>query len=199
MTAASPEPTAATSGATAAPKPPRRGLARRAAAWLYPRKRLQVGLLLAGPVGWLAIAYFGSLFVLLLNAFWAKDAFTGNVEPFDWSLKAFQDLANNEVYRFIAVRTVVMAALVTLADAIVAFPIAYYMARIAKPRTRNLMVVAILMPLWASYLVKVYAWRTILQGNGFLEWLLGPSGSRVPASMRSPTRGSSSATYGCRT
>lgn len=137
-------------------------------------------MLLAGPVGWLAIAYFGSLFVLLLNAFWAKDAFTGNVEPFDWSLKAFQDLANNEVYRIIAVRTVIMAALVTLTDAILAFPIAYYMARIAKPRTRNLMVVAILMPLWASYLVKVYAWRTILQGNGFLEWLLGPLGLQGP-------------------
>ena len=96
------------------------------------------------------------------------------------SLKAFQDLANNEVYRIIAVRTVIMAALVTLTDAILAFPIAYYMARIAKPRTRNLMVVAILMPLWASYLVKVYAWRTILQGNGFLEWLLGPLGLQGP-------------------
>jgi putative spermidine/putrescine transport system permease protein len=165
--------------AAPAPAAPR-GVARRVAAWLYPHKRLQVGLLLAGPVGWLAIAYFGSLFVLLLNAFWAKDAFTGNVKPFDWSLRAFQDIAGNEVYRIIAVRTVVMAALVTLTDAILAFPIAYYMARIAKPRTRNLMVVAILMPLWASYLVKVYAWRTILQGNGFLEWVLGPFGIQGP-------------------
>jgi putative spermidine/putrescine transport system permease protein len=73
-----------------------------------------------------------------------------------------------------------MAALVTVTDALLAFPIAYYMARVASPRTRNLLVVAILLPLWASYLVKVYAWRTILQGNGFLEWVLTPLGITGP-------------------
>jgi putative spermidine/putrescine transport system permease protein len=159
---------------------PRPGLARRIATWLYPRRRLQIGLLLAGPVGWLAIAYFGALFILLLNAFWAKDAFTGKVEPFDWSLAAFNELFSNDVYRTIAIRTVGMAALVTVTDAALAFPIAYYMARVASPRTRNLLVVAILLPLWASYLVKVYAWRTILQGNGFLEWVLTPLGITGP-------------------
>jgi putative spermidine/putrescine transport system permease protein len=159
---------------------PRPGLARRIATWLYPRRRLQIGLLLAGPVGWLAIAYFGALFILLLNAFWAKDAFTGKVEPFTWSLAAFNELLSNDVYRTIAIRTVGMAALVTVTDALLAFPIAYYMARVASPRTRNLLVVAILLPLWASYLVKVYAWRTILQGNGFLEWVLTPLGITGP-------------------
>src|SRR5262245_55193606 len=159
---------------------PRPGIVRRIATWLYPRRRLQIGLLLLGPVGWLAIAYFGALFILLLNAFWAKDAFTGKVEPFAWSLAAFSELASNEVYRTIAIRTVGMAALVTVTDALLAFPIAYYMARVASPRTRNLLVVAILLPLWAAYLVKVYAWRTILQGNGFLEWLLTPFGITSP-------------------
>ena len=141
----------------------------RVATWLYPRRRIQLAALLSGPLGWLAIAYLGALVVLLLNAFWAKDAFTGRVEPFAWTLDAFADIAANDVYRTIAVRTVVMAALVTLTDVVLAFPIAYYMARVASPRTAGMLVIAVLMPLWAAYLVKVYAWRTILQGNGLLD------------------------------
>jgi putative spermidine/putrescine transport system permease protein len=170
---------------TTAPPPddsvrPRPGLGRRLATWLHRHPRLQVGILLAPPLAWLVIAYFGALFILLLNAFWEKDAFTGQVEPFAWSLDAFRDLANNEVYRTIAIRTVAMAILVTVTDALLAFPIAYYMARVASPRVRNMLVVAVLTPLWAAYLVKVYAWRTILQGNGFLEWILGPLGIEGP-------------------
>jgi putative spermidine/putrescine transport system permease protein len=137
-------------------------------------------LLLAGPLGWLAIAYLGSLLILLVNAFWDKDAFTGRVQPFSWTLEAFEALFTTEVYRTVALRTILMAALVTITDALLAFPIAYYMARIASPRTRGLLVIAVLMPLWAAYLVKVYAWRTILQGNGFLEWLLTPLGIEGP-------------------
>ena len=158
----------------------RPGLTRRIATWLYPRKGLQAALLLGGPLGWLVIMYLGALFILLLSAFWEKDAFTGNVEPFSWSLDAFQSIANNEVYRTIAIRTVGMAILVTLTDVVLAFPIAYYMARIASPRKRGMLVVAVLMPLWAAYLVKVYAWRIVLQGNGFLEWVLGPFGVAAP-------------------
>jgi len=156
------------------------GLARRLATWLHPRRRLQLRLLLAGPLGWLAIAYLGSLVILLLNAFWAKDAFTGKVEPFAWTLDAFRALFANEVYATVAIRTVLMAILVTITDALIAFPIAYYMARIASPRVRGILVIAVLMPLWAAYLVKVYAWRTILQGNGFLEWALTPFGVPSP-------------------
>ena len=156
--------------------PARRSLAHRISTWLYPRKRIQLAGLLAGPLGWLTIAYLGALIILLLNAFWAKDAFTGKVEPFAWTLDAFTSLFEGEVYRTIAVRTVGMAALVTLTDVLLAFPIAYYMARVASPRMRGLLVIAVLMPLWAPYLVKVYAWRTILQGNGFMEWILGPLG-----------------------
>ncbi len=159
---------------------PQPGLAHRLSTWLYPRRRIQLGALLAGPLGWLAIAYLGALFILLLNAFWAKDAFTGKVEPFAWTLDAFTSLFENEVYRTVAVRTVGMAALVTITDAVLAFPIAYYMARVASPRVRGLLVIAVLMPLWAAYLVKVYAWRTILQGNGFMEWALSPFGVESP-------------------
>ena len=151
-------------------------LRRRLSVWLHARRRVQLALLLTTPIGWLAIAYLGSLAILLLSAFWTKDAFTGNVEPFTWTLKAFELLFQGEVYRTVAVRTIVMAILVTLTDALLAFPIAYYMARIASPRIRNAMVIAVLLPLWAAYLVKVFAWRTILQGHGLLEWLLTPLG-----------------------
>ena len=165
-----------------APKPgdAQRGAGHRIATWLYSRPRVQLGALLSGPLGWLTIAYLGALFVLLLNAFWEKDAFTGRVEPFAWTLDAFEDIVANEVYRTIAVRTVAMAVLVTLTDILLAFPIAYYMARIASPRMRGALVIVVLMPLWAAYLVKVYAWRTILQGNGFLEAILGPFGVEGP-------------------
>ncbi len=168
--------------ATDTPAPDLRSpsLARRLAIWLFGRRRLQLGLLLFLPLAWLVIVYLGSLFVLLLSAFWEKDTFTGNVEPFAWSLKAVETLLNEDVYRTVAIRTLVMAALVTLTDALLAFPIAYYMARVASPRVRNALVVAVLMPLWAAYLVKVYAWRTILQGNGLLEAVTEPFGIGQP-------------------
>ena len=165
---------------TTQPTRPGTGLVRRITGWLYPRPRLQIAGLLATPLGWLGIAYFGALFILLLNAFWAKDAFTGRVEPFAWTLDAFVELFSNDVYRTVAVRTVIMAIAVTVTDALLAFPIAYYMARVASPRTRGMLVVAILMPLWAAYLVKVYAWRTILQGGGLVDWFLGAFGMAGP-------------------
>ncbi len=156
------------------------GRLRRFAAWLHPRPATQARLLLAGPLGWMVLAYLGSLFILLLGAFWEKDSFTGQVEPFVWSLDAFEDILSNEVYRTIAIRTIGIAAAVTLTDALLAFPIAYYMARVASPRVRGMLVVAILLPLWAAYLVKIYAWRAILQGNGILEWVLSPFGVDAP-------------------
>jgi putative spermidine/putrescine transport system permease protein len=159
---------------------PRSSPVRRLAVWLYPRRRLQLGSLLLLPLGGLVIAYFGALFILLLNAFWAKDAFTGQVEPFSWTLQAFQELASNEVYRTVAIRTVGVAIAVTITDALLALPIAYFMARIASPRLRGILVVAVLLPLWASYLVKVYAWRTILQGGGLVDWAFGWFGMSGP-------------------
>jgi putative spermidine/putrescine transport system permease protein len=131
-------------------------------------------------MSWMVLAYLGSLTILLLSAFWDRDAFTGQVEPFAWSFDAFESLIGNPVYTTIAVRTITIAAAVTITDILLAFPIAYYMARIASPRMRGILVVAVLLPLWAAYLVKVYAWRAILQGNGFLEWLLTPFGVDAP-------------------
>jgi putative spermidine/putrescine transport system permease protein len=159
---------------------PSRSPLRRLSAWLHAHRKVRLGLLLVTPLGWLVIVYLGSLFVLLLNAFWEKDAFTGQVIPFSWSLDAFEKLASDPVYRTVALRTIGMAALVTVTDILLAFPIAYYMARIASPRKRGLLVIAVLMPLWAAYLVKVYAWRTILQGRGLAEWLLTPLGLSAP-------------------
>lgn len=154
--------------------------ARRLAAWLHSRPRTQLWLLLALPLAWLVVVYLGSLFILLLNAFWTSDPFTGKVNPFDWSLAAFEQIIGNDVYRTIASRTLGMAALVTVTDAVLAFPIAYYMARIASPRMRGLLVVAVLLPLWASYLVKIFAWRTVFLGNGLVAWLLAPFGVQGP-------------------
>jgi putative spermidine/putrescine transport system permease protein len=169
-----------TTATASAPVAVPRSLPRRVAIWLHARKRLQLLLLLALPVGWILVAYLGSLFILLMNAFWDKDSFTGAVIPFQWTSEAFESLFRNEVYRTVAVRTLVMAVLVTLTDALLAFPIAYYMARIASPRVRNALVIAVLMPLWAAYLVKVFAWRTILGGNGLVDVVLEPFGIDGP-------------------
>jgi putative spermidine/putrescine transport system permease protein len=136
-------------------------------------------LLLAGPVGWLVIAYLGSLAVLFVAAFWRLDTFSGQVVQ-DYGLQNFQTLVENDVYRSIVFRTVLIAAAVTVTDAILAFPIAFYMAKVARPRMRALLVVAVLMPLWSSYLVKVYSWRIILAEDGILNWTLGPLGLSGP-------------------
>jgi putative spermidine/putrescine transport system permease protein len=128
----------------------------------------------------MVIVYLGSLAYLLLNAFWTSDAFTGRVNQFDWSLDAFAQILGNQAYVSIALKTLGIALLVTVTDAIIALPIAYYMARIASPRTRRLLVIAVLMPLWASYLVKIFAWRAIFQGNGLLSWVLAPFGIPAP-------------------
>jgi putative spermidine/putrescine transport system permease protein len=169
-----------TTSSAPATAPAAAGRLRRFSGWLHSRPRTQWRLLLAAPLAWMVLVYLGSLVVLLLSAFWDTDSFTGQVQPFAWSLDAFEELATNSVYRTIAVRTVAVAVAVTLTDALLAFPIAYYMARVASPRTRRFMVVAVLMPLWAAYLVKVYAWRVILQENGFLEWILTPLGIDAP-------------------
>jgi putative spermidine/putrescine transport system permease protein len=145
---------------------------------LRPRARLSG--LLAAPITWMVVVYLGALFILLLNAVWAKDAFTGRVEPFSWSLSAFETIFKSPVYMTIATRTVSIAVLVTITDALLAIPVAYYMARIASPSRRRLLVVAVLIPLWAAYLVKVYSWRVILQGNGLVDEVLEPFGIDGP-------------------
>jgi putative spermidine/putrescine transport system permease protein len=149
------------------------------AASLHGRPRLQLGLLLSGPLGWLGLAYLGSLVVLFAAAFWHLDAFSGEVVK-GFSFQNFQTLWEGDVYRTIALRTFAIAAAVTVTDALIALPIAFYMAKVASSRTRGLLLVAVLMPLWSSYLVKVYAWRTILAEDGILNWALAPLGLHGP-------------------
>ncbi len=149
------------------------------AASLWRRPRLQLSLLLAGPIGWLVIAYLGSLAVLFLAAFWQLDAFSGKVVH-SYGVQNFQTLIQEPVYRSIVVRTVLIAAAVTVTDALLAFPIAFYMAKMASPKIRALLVIAIVMPLWSSYLVKVYTWRIILAEDGILNWALEPFGLKGP-------------------
>jgi putative spermidine/putrescine transport system permease protein len=155
--------------------PPREGLGRRLSTFLYRHPRVRLALLLALPVGWMVLVYLGSLVVLLMAAFWDIDPFTGELVR-TFTLENFQALFERPVYRDVAIRTILMALSVTVACVILAFPIAYYMARVASPRTRNLLVVAILLPLWASYVVKVLAWRTILSDGGTVNWALDPFG-----------------------
>src|SRR6266480_6142645 len=157
----------------------RRSVGRRLAGLFHRRPRLQVGALLAGPVGWLVIGYLGSLAVLLVAAFWGVSALTGEVSQ-TFSLDNFKTLVDTPVYRTIAWRTVRVAGLVTITDAVLAFPIAFYMAKMASRRVRAALVVGILMPLWSFYLVKVYAWRTMLSADGVINWALQPVGLHGP-------------------
>jgi putative spermidine/putrescine transport system permease protein len=152
---------------------------RRLMGFLWRRPRLQLGLLLSGPMGWMVVAYLGSLAVLFVASLWRLDDFSGQLVK-EYGLQNYQTLAEGDVYRQIVIRTVLIAAAVTITDAILAFPIAFYMAKVATPRVRSLLVIAVLMPLWASYLVKVYAWRIILGEEGILNWALGPIGLKGP-------------------
>jgi putative spermidine/putrescine transport system permease protein len=151
------------------------GPGRRLSTFLFHHDRLRLWLLLGPPLAWLVLVYFGSLFVLLLASFWDTDPFTAEIVH-TFTLENFRDILTTPVYRDVAVRTIAMAIAVTLADIVLAFPIAYYMARVASPRVRDLLVIAVLMPLWANYLVKAYAWRTILSEGGIINWAIGPFG-----------------------
>jgi putative spermidine/putrescine transport system permease protein len=157
----------------------KRSVSRRLADLFHGRPRFQVGALLSGPLAWLVAGYLGSLAVLLVAAFWQVSPLSGELVK-GFSLDNFKTLAQEPVYRSIAFRTITIAALVTLTDALLAFPIAFYMAKVASRRTKAVLVVAVLMPLWASYLVKVYAWRQMLSTDGVINWALNPLGVHGP-------------------
>ena len=159
--------------------PPRPRLGRRVSAFFHRHPRVRLAALLALPVAWLVGVYIGSLASLLVASFWQTDPFTSEVVH-TFTLDNFRNLWERDVYRNVAWRTIRMAAMVTVADAVLAFPIAYYMARVASRRTRGILIVAVVMPLWASYLVKAYAWRTMLAHEGALNWALAPLGLAGP-------------------
>lgn len=149
--------------------PGRDGLLARLSDALWRRPTLFLILLLAPPALWLGIIYLGSLFALLAQSFFSIDEFSGLIN-YEFTLKTYRELfipANLDII----VRTTLMAACVTLAAAVVAFPIAYYAARYARGKWKALFYLGVMLPLWSSYLVKVYAWKLILAKEGILNWI----------------------------
>ncbi|WP_225849081.1 ABC transporter permease [Streptomyces sp. HPF1205] len=146
---------------------------------LHRRPRLRLALLLSAPLAWLVVAYLGALAALFLSAFWTTDPFTSDVVR-TWTTANFREVLTTSVYWHVALRSLGTALAVTAVDVVVAFPIAFWTARVAAPRHRHLLVVAVLTPLWASYLVKAYAWRTVLSADGPLDWALKPFGLNGP-------------------
>jgi putative spermidine/putrescine transport system permease protein len=143
------------------------------------RPGLRVGLLLTPPMLWLGVAYLAALAALLITSLWTQNDFTGNIERV-WTFDNFHDLFTIPVYRTITLRTIGIAALVTVVDAVLAFPIALFMAKVASQRWQRVLVIAVLMPLWASYLVKAYAWRGMFSSSGFVESIAAPFGLGTP-------------------
>jgi len=133
--------------------------------WLRPL------VLLTPPVGWFVVIYLAALVTLLITAFWTIDPFTTQIVQ-SWNLDNFRIIITDSTYWSIIGRTVGIATLVTATDAVLAFPFAYFMARVATRRVQTLLFAAVLLPLWASYLARVYAWILILNHSGVLNWSL---------------------------
>ena len=197
---------------TAAVAERERGLAGAISDVFFARPQLLTFLLLAPPLLWIGIVYIGSLFALLLQSFYSLDDFSG-VVVHEFTLSTYTQLFEGANVQII-LRTVTMAALVTLTSAVIAFPIAYYAARYARGWTKALFYLAVMMPLWSSYLVKVYAWKLILAKEGIITWFANGSASRLAARRHSgdcrssaahrfrsaiSARSWSSSTSGCRT
>jgi putative spermidine/putrescine transport system permease protein len=165
--------------AATGPAPRPRPVGRRIASFFYRHPRLQLGGLLIAPAAWLIVLYLGSLILMLVTSFWSYSAST-NVIDRSLTLENYVEIAQSQAVVTVILRTVLMAALVTVGCAVIAFPIAYYMARVASPRVRRLLVVAVIVPLWASYVAKIYAWRLIFSEQGVLNWAIEPIGLRGP-------------------
>lgn len=142
----------------------------RVSTYLYQRPRLALVLLLGPPMIYMLVVYLGSLFALLINSFYYLEEFTGLVVR-EFTLRTYAQIfepANREIF----MRTAAMAAAVTVVDALIAFPLAYYIAKFASPRLKTWLIIAVTIPLWSSYLVRVYAWKLILAKEGILSWFI---------------------------
>ena len=167
-----------------APKPsgvptPRRGVGRQTSSFLTTHPRTRLALLLSAPLFWLGVVYIVALVLLLVTAFWTVDSFTGEISQ-EWTLDNIITVLTGSLYQTVTLRTLGVALAVTLIDVLLALPIAFFMAKVASPRMQRILVIAVLTPLWASYLVKAYAWRSVLSQDGILEWLLAPFGGSTP-------------------
>ena len=150
------------------------------ATWMHNRPKFRLAALLVAPGLWLVVAYLGALGALLVTAFFTIDSFTGNVIP-KFNLGNFHDMLTDPAYRNVALRTLGIAGSVTVICSLFAIPMAFFMAKIARPKSQKILVALVLTPLWASYLVKIYAWRSMLEpGTGVIDWLLGPIGIHSP-------------------
>jgi putative spermidine/putrescine transport system permease protein len=147
----------------------------RVSAALFRRPWLRAGVLLSAPGAWFVLIYLAALLLLFLSALWTVEPFTGKLVH-HWTLSNFETLFTVSAYRTVALRTIAIAAAVTVTDIILAVPFAFFAARIASKRMRAALFVAVLIPLWSSYLVRVFAWRLILAKNGILNWTLGNIG-----------------------
>lgn len=142
----------------------------RVSTYLYRRPQLVLWLLLGPPLMYMLVVYLGSLLNLLVYSFYRLDEFTGLIVR-EFTLSTYAqifNIANREIF----MRTTLMAAAVTVADAVIAFPLAYYIAKFASPRLRTWLIIAVTIPLWSSYLVRVYAWKLILAKEGILSWFI---------------------------
>jgi putative spermidine/putrescine transport system permease protein len=153
----------------------RRGVLGRASLTLFRHPRLKLVLTLLPPLAWMVVIYLSAIGFMLLTSLWRLDSLSSevvrdlNVQNYIGPLGAY----TADFYRAISLRTLGMAAAVTTTDLLFAFPLAYFMARVATPRARNALVLAVTMPLWANYMVRLVAWRTALAGRGPVDELLG--------------------------
>jgi putative spermidine/putrescine transport system permease protein len=159
-----------TAPATTEPSTPRR-----ISAALFRHPRTKLALMLTPPLGWLAIVYLITLSLLLVTSFWRLNVLTSEIEHV-WGVQNYQTLFSQSVYRTIVLRTVGMAVAVTITDLALAFPISYFMARMASSRLRAILTLAIVLPLWSNYLVRMFSWKIMTAGGGPLESLLAVVG-----------------------
>ena len=141
--------------------------------WLHTHKNIRLVALIAAPGFWLVVAYLGALLSLLVTAFYSTNTFTGDVVA-KFTFNNFADLLGNVAYLNVSLRTLFIALMVTIVCAILAVPMGFYMSKLAKPKAQGILLALVLTQLWASYLVKIYAWRTMLEPNaGVIDWLFG--------------------------
>ena len=138
--------------------------------YLFKNKHILLLLFLLPPLLWLGIIYLGSLIVFLFHSFFYLDGFTGKI-VYKISLRTIAELFNSPANLDILIRTVVLAATVSIGAAIIGFPIAYYMAKFTSPKMKIFFYLAIMLPLWSSYLVRVYSWKLILAKEGIINWV----------------------------
>ena len=148
--------------------------------YFHSHVKARIAALLSLPIAWLGVLYIGSLAALFITSIWKIDTFTSKVVR-EFTLSNFIDILTDKAYFNVTMRTVGVAVAVTIICAVLAIPMAFFIARVAKPKSRPVLIALVITPLWASYLVKIYAWRTMMApDSGFLNWLISPLGLSSP-------------------